>query len=102
VLRPGQLPDHASTGARHILKEVQQDGAGVDREQGHKDKRSNKTHHTRTLKDQSKGNGYFERWDRPHQEGCPGIGKWLVIHLPDEPVEIKDFTYTSIQEKHYQ
>ena len=54
------------------------------------------------LEKQGDGDRDLPARDTPDEKGGPGIWQGLVIHLIDEGLEIQEFAYARVQEKHYQ
>jgi hypothetical protein len=92
VLGPCQSFDDATTRARYTTKEIENDNYTIDSKKRHEKECRIKTYQACAFEEQGYTHQYLATGDKPNQEGCPGIGQGLVIHLTGKGVEVQEFT----------
>jgi len=88
VLAPGQLADHPTAGAGDIMEKMEEDGAGVDREQAHQDQGCDETGFPASFEDQGERDRDLQARNGPDQVGGKPGWEGLITHLADETFEI--------------
>jgi len=92
VLFPRQSFYDAATRARYPAKEIEYNNYAIDGKKRHEEESRVKPDQTSAFEEQSYAHQDLATGDKPDQEGCPGIGQGLVIHLTNKGVKVQKFT----------
>jgi hypothetical protein len=92
VLSPRQPFDDTTTRARYTTKEIENDNYTIDSKKRHERERGVKPDQACAFEEQGYTHQNLATGDKPDQEGCPGVGQGLVIHLTNKGVKVQKFT----------
>jgi hypothetical protein len=92
MLSPRQSFDDTTTRARYTTKEIENDKYAIDSKKRHEKERGVKPDNTCAFEEQRNAHQDLATGDKPDEEGCPGVGQGLVIHLTGKGVKVQEFT----------